>query len=340
MIRRLTAAVTAWMLAPMALLACSSSTPDEPQREHIGTVSQHLFKFGWSGNTEEGTAASGIVATTSFAVMTRTGPYGDRFGTGFPYFDQQFEPGVSSPPLDTSASYLYVYQDVNLTPSDLPMGEVWTKMPGVSVYQITSWGAFADTGFEDVDGPVDEANPFGWPQPLSPHTAHLGVTSPGVVSIAGGTNAGVNPSVVYLANVWSGSFITFRRRWVGPTGVRPGHRGVIVGYTSNYPPTLNPNGVNPGPVSIPQGVYAAEERSTVPATIAVAEGSADAEGALYLVNLVTGMYLIDKAHITPESAKNIEDAGSVSSIAELESLTTGPDFDRLVTFARNNGYVN
>lgn len=340
MTRRFAMMVTVSMIAPMALSACGSAPPDEREHERLGAVSEQLFTFGWSGNTDEGSAGSGLLATTSFAVMSRTGPAGDRFATGLTNFDLRFVPGVTSPPLDTSAKYLYIYQDVNDFPSKLGLGEVWTKMPGVSVSQITSWGSFADTGFKDVEGPVDAQNPFGWPNPLSPHTAHLGVTNPGALFIAGGTSPGQNPTVVYLADVWSGAALTFRRRWVGPLGVEPGHRGTILGYTSNYPPTLNPNGANPSPVSIPNVVYAAVAPDTTPATISIVEGSADAIGVRYLVNLVTGMYLIDKVQITPESAKNIEDSGYVGSLAELEALTTGPDFDRLVTFARANGYVN
>jgi hypothetical protein len=209
----------------------------------------------------------------------------------------------------------------------------------VSVDEITSWGYFSDTGFQAVKGPTDAENPFGWPNPQSPNTAHLGVSDPDVISIAGGTDPGVNPTVVYLANVNTGTYVTFRRAWVGPTGIEPGHRGVILGYTSNFPPTLNPNGANPEPVTIPQGLVAAEAPITTPPTIHVAPGSADARGVEELVNLVTGMYLINSVDITPESAKNIEDAGEITSVQQLETLVTGPDFDRLVRFARANGYV-
>jgi hypothetical protein len=111
----------------------------------------------------------GIGGTVYFAVLELTGAQGDAWGTGYRSFNEAFVPGKSvmgrgqSPPLDTRARYLYLYQVVNDRGVDRAASQI--KPAGadpelhgqdigssslnliVDPRYLTSWGAFTDYGF-------------------------------------------------------------------------------------------------------------------------------------------------------------------------------------------------
>ena len=75
-------------------------------------------KIVWAANIDKGVLKNGLGGTIYFAVFDMTGgAQGDVWGTGVKYFNASFKPGLdfageSSPTLDTSARYLYLYQVV------------------------------------------------------------------------------------------------------------------------------------------------------------------------------------------------------------------------------------
>src|SRR5262245_34871342 len=87
--------------------------------------------------------------TVNFAVYRFDGiRKNDRFGTGYAGFDTAFVRGINSTGLDTSAQYLYLYQQVNDGPH-----EDRVKPARLSVWNgnITSWGSW-NLAFRDDHG--------------------------------------------------------------------------------------------------------------------------------------------------------------------------------------------
>ncbi len=102
----------------------------------------------FSGNTQPYNSGTTDGATVNFAVYsTAGGTAGDTFGTGVSNFDSLFTGGSGS--LDTSASYLYVYQTV----ANAPSGQnVFQNTVGVvaALSWVTSYGRFDGTMFSST----------------------------------------------------------------------------------------------------------------------------------------------------------------------------------------------
>lgn len=121
-----------------------------------GQIKRMAFEVGYRG----------IGGTVYFAVLRLSGIEGDAWNTGLAGFDNSFIPGIdtddatSSPPLDTRARYLYLYQVVNDRGVEpLPVRPISTTEIGtepiasasialtVDTRYITSWGHFTRGGF-------------------------------------------------------------------------------------------------------------------------------------------------------------------------------------------------
>jgi len=122
------AAIAAAVVAAAALTASASA----------GSIA------AFSGNTQPSKSPADS-ATVNFAVFNRTGgAAGDSFGTGVSSFDSFFAAGTSSGALDTSASYLYLYQTV--ANGNTSTG-VFQNTVGVPQSLVSSFGSFTGTTF-------------------------------------------------------------------------------------------------------------------------------------------------------------------------------------------------
>lgn len=94
---------------------------------------------------------TGIGGTIYYQVLQLKGDENDPWGTGLKNFADSFKAGidsngVTSPPLDTQARYLYLYQVVNDRQTQTPISSVAVQLM-VELKDITSWGSFTGLGF-------------------------------------------------------------------------------------------------------------------------------------------------------------------------------------------------
>jgi hypothetical protein len=199
------------------------------------------FIQAFSGNTAP--TAGRVMSTVNFAVLDTAGGNGtDTWNTGYAQFDTTFKAGTGSPKnLDTTASYLYLYQVTN----DFPAGNAnfisFTTIPvGVPLASITSWGWFTGLGLSDAFGEVTSANFFGNTRTRgNPAAANTGVTNPSVVALANGTY--VTPFDVTFPNRPD----RFSADWVdGGSPIAAQQRSLIFGFTTDLAPGLVPGAVS------------------------------------------------------------------------------------------------
>jgi len=214
---------------PAILLALGCLLFAPPCRVEAG------FIQAFSGNTAP--TAGRVMSTVNFAVLDTAGGNGnDTWNTGYADFDTSFRFGTGSPRnLDTTASYLYLYQLTN----DFAAGNANfianTLIPiGIPVASITSWGTFTGLGLRDAFGEVTSANFFGNTRTRgNPAVANTGVMAPSVVALANGTY--VTPFDVTIADRPN----RFAADWTsGGNPIAAQQRSVIFGFTSDVAPRL------------------------------------------------------------------------------------------------------
>ena len=120
------------------------------------------FLTGFSGNTKAENTGLTAKITKNFAVLDRlTGASspGDVFGTGQAGFDASMIAGAGSGALDTSARYLYLYQDV-ASPASLAVFIGDSLSSQGTPLGITSYGQWR-LHLADDGGIVSTTNDFG-----------------------------------------------------------------------------------------------------------------------------------------------------------------------------------
>jgi PEP-CTERM motif len=199
----------------------------------LATTADAGFLNGFSGNTKE-EATTPFTVTRNFEVLDRlTGvsSLGDVFGTGLPGFDAMMMNAGNGSMLDTSARYLYLYQDV-VSPTSTEGASASFISNGGNSLGFTSYGEWS-LFLADDRGIVSTTNDFG-PDgiPFSLNApANIGVTNPSVSS------SGQTGSLVGGAFIATPSSLTFN--YPGGilfAGLAPGGTGRIFGYTSNFSP--------------------------------------------------------------------------------------------------------
>jgi hypothetical protein len=202
---------------------------------------QASFPVGVFGNSRGEDPAGALRISGNFAVFDRlSGPSspGDVFGTGLPGFDSLAILGTGSAPFDTSARYLYLYQEVN-SPTSLIAGTVTGYGDGTprfsSVTSFAQWSLF----LRDDRGILSVANDFGHDgAPFTPSAAaNVGVTNPGVASGPSSSslvalNLSLTPTA-FVADPIGGTF---------PIG----SIDRLHGFTTNLPPSLFTDPISPG----------------------------------------------------------------------------------------------
>jgi hypothetical protein len=117
-------------------------------------------KIVWVANVDKGVLKNGLGGTIYFAIFDlASGTADDTWGTGIKGFNASFRPGLdfagdSSPSLDTSARYLYLYQVVNDRGTETPVRSTVLKLSNAE--SLTSWGHFAGYSFA-LQGAVKDA---------------------------------------------------------------------------------------------------------------------------------------------------------------------------------------
>ncbi len=120
------------------------------------------FLTGFSGNTKAENTGLTAKITKNFAVLDRltgTSTPGDVFGTGQAGFDASMIAGAGSGALDTSARYLYLYQDV-ASPASLAVFVGDSLSSQGTPLGITSYGEWR-LHLADDGGIVSTTNDFG-----------------------------------------------------------------------------------------------------------------------------------------------------------------------------------
>jgi hypothetical protein len=220
-----------------------------------------------------------IGGTIYYRVLRLKGDAADSWGSGVPKFDSRFKPGVdlagaSSPELDTTAKYLYLYQVVNDRQTVTPIYNVSVKLLA-EPKDITSWGYFDGVGFAvrtEGDGedkgekirPVSLGNILGAealsriyrspaPPVAAPKALELSLVPMKVGEAAPQDKGGqrivtvmwdafdpaVNPNFVTLlpeSDFNQGP--CFRAVWTRDRAVKKGTRSTVFGFTSNLQPTF------------------------------------------------------------------------------------------------------
>ena len=198
-----------------ALFGCATST----------TKAGYLEAY--SGNTRASIINVGQLAT-EFAVLDQfngNSSPGDVFGTGLPNFDNLAVGLNGSTMIDTSARYLYLYQEViSPTSPDAFVDEVFgdSTQRFLHVTSFAAWNAV----LSDDNGPVTTANDFGTDGvAYAPSaSANLGVTDPSVASTTQVLNQ------VFLSSTPTELESSFY--------IPPGYTSQLYGFTTNTPPTL------------------------------------------------------------------------------------------------------
>lgn len=159
--------VSAWLLTLWLVSLAGTVSAEEP-------VTAGFTRPGWPSDKVEGgkirfvaddkEAAKPALGGTVYAQVLKLAPSAnDPWSTGIANFTGHFQAGVdfngtSSPALDTSAKYLYLYQVVNDRRTMAPIETTAIKLD-VDMRDITSWGYFDGVGFGlPADKKAGEAN--------------------------------------------------------------------------------------------------------------------------------------------------------------------------------------
>jgi hypothetical protein len=200
------------------------------------------FLQAFSGNARAANPEGTWFISGNFAVLDRlsgASSPGDVFGTGLPGFDSLAILGTGSPAFNTSARYLYLYQEVTL-PTSLPTGSgfIYGGVYGDGQAHFSSVTSFAQWSLflSDNRGIVSFTNDFGSDgAPFTPSApANLGVVNPSVASDPSGSSLiPVSPSVSSTAFTVTGT-------------ITPGSIDRLHGFTTDAPPELLTEPVVPG----------------------------------------------------------------------------------------------
>src|SRR5262245_1636947 len=189
----------------------------------------------YRGTEVQGGLSVTIDGTLNVAVFKRQSDTGDVWGTGLAglaggEFTPGVAPGAGSPPLDTHAQYLYVYQLVNDGGAKQTVGSI-----GLTVKDATSWGSFASLGLADGRGAVSASNPLGANGGAFDNTLRPGSGS-GVSLVAPPTpGSAVNQAELKPDGAGPG-YDSFRAVWSPTGGVENGGTSALFGFTSNTAP--------------------------------------------------------------------------------------------------------
>jgi hypothetical protein len=202
----------------------------------VGTLALNMranaaYMNGFSGNVKAATSGGAGQITVNYATLDRlaggSAP-GDVYGTGMPGFDTLFVSGGGSPAFDTTARYLYLFQNVVSPTSGFGFNaffEGGSIADYSSVTSVEQWSLF----LSDNAGIVSTTNDFGTDGVAFTETApvNLGVSNPSI-SASGAISSLVGvSSPSFTATTFSGSFSPILS--VGATSR-------IVGFTTNVPP--------------------------------------------------------------------------------------------------------
>jgi hypothetical protein len=187
------------------------------------------YLTGFSGNSKEETSNLLGKVTENFAVLDRlTGAStaSDVFGTGLAGFDSLLIAGSGSAAFDTSARYLYLYQDVISPSSSLTFTHDGISNQGQPL-GITSYGQW-NLFLADDGGIVSTANDFGVDGVAFAINApaNIGVTMPSVSASGPTGNLGAGTITVTATSL----FDQFS------PGLLGGRIENIYGFTTNSAP--------------------------------------------------------------------------------------------------------
>ena len=217
-------------------------------------------------------AKKAVGGTVYYMVLDLSrGKEGDSWGTGVKGFNSTWLAGVdfrgvSSPGLDTTARYLYLYQTVNDRNTTSAIRSTSIRLLVEPEY-ITSWGHFQGNGFYSSSAarpagatgikPAADDNGAGDIRAVSmespivsgekvksyrnPDVAHpVEMLQIGKIPGADGREPGKNPSsVMLLASAFDfENQPCFRAMWNENNMLKKGNRSCLYGFTSNLPPTL------------------------------------------------------------------------------------------------------
>jgi len=230
-----------------------------------------------TGNTSAGTSSS-TDGTYNFAVLDKTttnsslpGYYtdstktavGNTYGAASNYnksqvvtgyaqkFDQMFNPGTGSGPLNTANRYLYLVQVVNNGPNTDGISTVTIpKLAG----RIGSFGTFEGkktTDASDNRGAVSLTNNLGTDGHPFDGIAYTATVKPGVSS--SNTTAGNTNTRVSMALVGNDLVITFTG------GLANGLKSVLIGFTSDVAPFMRSDAF-----TLSDGTHTASGQAPVP----------------------------------------------------------------------------
>jgi hypothetical protein len=209
-----------------------------------------------------------LSGTVYYMVFERDGANpGDPWGTGMDKFTGVFRAGIdfngsSSPQLDTTAKYLYLYQVINDRQTTPPIESVSVKLL-VNAQEITSWGYFQGAGFATLADRGDvrplsatnkiDAKTYRSPAPALPVGAPLRITRVPTLrgepepksadQIVQVTWDALDPALIpdYVLLLGSSDYDrqpSFRATWMGKNSIPTDGRSTIFGFTSNQPPKM------------------------------------------------------------------------------------------------------
>jgi hypothetical protein len=280
--------------------------PGSPSDRVVGS------KLIYAALEEDG--KNGIGGTVYFMVLSLDrGHVGDPWATGLTDLNKTFQPGIdlqglSSPGLDTSARYLYLYQVVNDRKTLTPIQSQSIRLL-VHPAEITSWGHFPNLGFSipgknGVMTPVSaviqgvaDTNEGKMYQEMAPAIKEplaygLRAIRPSKPAAAKEKKEEVDrdparePDHVMLMVNWDveEEFVagprhafTFVASWNPDNVLKPTERSPIFGYTSNLPPTHTKTGKK-GPVMKGGGIRPAAAELAYPVST-----NGDPKGPIHFV---------------------------------------------------------
>ena len=197
-------------------------------------VAQAGLLSSFAGFTRSSDTEHTVEATGNYAVfdrLTGASSAGDVFGTGYAGFDSAVIAGPGSPTLDTTARYLFLYQD-RFQPSSEPVSQYTWGLGDARFSQVTSYGQW-NLLLADREGVVSASNDFGPPSddPFLPEgPAHLGVQEPRVAT---------DPSAAQLVTLemyLEASTPESDFGWLST--LQPGQMTNLYGYTTDAAPTM------------------------------------------------------------------------------------------------------
>jgi hypothetical protein len=195
----------------------------------VPAITEAGYLSGFCGNSKEETSNFLGKITEDFAVLDRltgTTSTGDVFGTGLPGFDSLLIAGSGSAAFDTTARYLYLYQDVVSPSSSLVFTHDAISNQGQPL-GITSYGQW-HLFLADDGGIISTSNDFGLDGVAfaANAPANVGVTTPSVSASGPTGNLGAGTVTVTATSL----FDQFS------PGLLGGRIENIFGFTTNSAP--------------------------------------------------------------------------------------------------------